>query len=118
MASGFLIQRRRFAIVFSAAPEAIVLRLMKWARSGPKRPFAAVPLNVGFSPTFLDLVTVLLVAVWAAQLASGRHREWVSTPLDLPLVLFLALAFFSFIVGLSYAGLTVMTFAPARSPAP
>src|SRR6266545_25255 len=46
MASGSFIQRRRFAIVFSAAPEAIVLRLMKWARSGPKRPFAAVPLTV------------------------------------------------------------------------
>ena len=34
------------AIVFAAAPEAIVLRLMKWARSGPKRPFATVPLTV------------------------------------------------------------------------
>ena len=71
-------------------------------------PFAAVPLNVGFAPTFLDLVTLLLVAVWFAQAASGRSRAWVSTPLDLPILLFLALAFFSFIVGLSFAGLTVM----------
>ncbi len=71
-------------------------------------PFAAVPLNVGFSPTFLDLVTLLLVAVWFAQTATGRARAWVSTALDLPILLFLALAFFSFIVGLSFAGLTVM----------
>ncbi len=71
-------------------------------------PFAAVPLNIGFSPTFLDLVTLLLVAVWFAQNATGRERGWASTPLDLPILLFLALAFFSFIVGLSFAGLTVM----------
>ncbi|TMC51742.1 MAG: hypothetical protein E6J26_09550 [Chloroflexi bacterium] len=71
-------------------------------------PFAAVPLNLGFSPTFLDLATLLLVAVWFAQTATGRARTWTSTALDLPLILFLALAFFSFIVGLSFAGLTVM----------
>lgn len=71
-------------------------------------PFAAVPLNVGFSPTFLDLVTLMLVAVWFAQVATGQRQGWVSTPLDLPILLFLALALFSFIVGLSFAGLTVM----------
>ena len=34
------------AAVFSAAPEAIVARLIRWVRSGPKRPLAAVPRTV------------------------------------------------------------------------
>ena len=43
IASGFWIHRRRFSGVFSAAPEAMVARLIRCVRSGPKRPFAAVP---------------------------------------------------------------------------
>jgi hypothetical protein len=70
-------------------------------------PFAAIPLNVGFSPTFLDLATVMLVAVWLMQVATGKRQGWLATPLDAPLLIFLTLAFFSFIMGLSFAGLTV-----------
>jgi hypothetical protein len=43
IALGFWIQRRRLSWVFSAAPAAIVARLIKCVRSGPKRPFAGVP---------------------------------------------------------------------------
>ena len=103
-----------FAVLVGLVSALVLAQDARWGLFGVMAiitllPFAAVPLNVGFSPTFLDLVTVMLVAVWFAQLATGRRQGWVSTPLDLPLVLFLALAFFSFIVGLSYAGLTVMT---------
>lgn len=103
-----------FALVVGIIGVALLARDAQWGMAGVMAictllPFAAVPLNVGFSPTFLDLVTVMLVAVWFAQMATGRRTGWVSTPLDLPLILFLALAFFSFIVGLSFAGLSVMT---------
>jgi O-antigen ligase/polysaccharide polymerase Wzy-like membrane protein len=102
-----------FAVLIGLVGAVLLARDAQWGLFGVMAvvtllPFAAVPLNVGFSPTFLDLVTLLLVAVWFAQVATGRTQGWVTTPLDLPIVLFLALAFFSFIVGLSFAGLTVM----------
>jgi O-antigen ligase len=70
-------------------------------------PFAALPLNVGFSPTFLDLVMLMLVGVWLMQIAVGKRQGWLATPLDGPILIFLTLAFFSFIMGLGFAGLTV-----------
>ena len=45
-AAGFRIHCRRFAGVFGTAPEAIVSRLIRWVRSGPKRPSATVPATV------------------------------------------------------------------------
>jgi O-antigen ligase len=103
-----------FAVVAGLVGALVLARDTQWGLYGVLAiclllPFAAVPLNIGFSPTFLDLVTLLLVTVWLAQVATGRQRGWVSTPLDLPILVFLALAFFSFIVGLGFAGLTVMT---------
>ncbi|MCA1553401.1 MAG: hypothetical protein LC737_03390, partial [Chloroflexi bacterium] len=102
-----------FAGLLGVLGAAVLARDTQWGLYGVMAivtllPFAAVPLNLGFSPTFLDLVTLLLVAVWLAQTTSGRRTSWVSTPLDLPIILFLALAFFSFIAGLGFAGLTVM----------
>jgi hypothetical protein len=72
-------------------------------------PFAAVPLNIGFNPTFLDIVTLLLVAVWLVQVATARRAGWATTALDLPVLLFLALALTAFILGLGSAGITVAT---------
>ena len=46
MVSGFSIQRRSSSLVLGAAPEAMVSRLMRWVRSGPKLPSAAVPWTV------------------------------------------------------------------------
>src|SRR5262245_61996557 len=46
IASGFWIHSRRFWAVLAAAPDAMVARLIKCPRSGPKRPLAAVPLMV------------------------------------------------------------------------
>ena len=43
IASGFRIHSRRLSGVFWAAPEAIVSRLIRCVRSGPKRPLATVP---------------------------------------------------------------------------
>ena len=46
IASGSFNHTRRFSGVFSAAPDAIVARLIKCVRSGPNRPFATVPRTV------------------------------------------------------------------------
>ena len=38
-------------------------------------PFAAVPLNIGFKPTFLDLVVLALFGVWLLERATGKLGE-------------------------------------------
>lgn len=68
-------------------------------------PFAAIPLNIGFNPTFLDLATLVLMGVWVVHLATRRQVAVVGTPLALPIMAFMGLATFSFINGLSHAPL-------------
>jgi len=68
-------------------------------------PFAAVPLNFGFKPTFLDLVVLALFGVWLLERATGKIGRFVSTPLTLPVLTFLALTLASFIAGLGNAPL-------------
>jgi len=66
-------------------------------------PFGALPVKLGFSPTFLDLVLLVLFFVWAVRVMTGRQRELVATPLALPVAIFLLLAIAAFIAGLSHA---------------
>ena len=69
-------------------------------------PFAAVPLPVGFKPTFLDLAVLGLFGVWLLERATGKLGGFINTPLSLPVLAFLTLAVASFVVGLTYAPLT------------
>ncbi len=70
-------------------------------------PFAALPIDIGFSPTFLDLVLGVLFAVWFVRLVAGEgERDFAGTPLTVPILVFIALAFVTFVAGLAHAGLT------------
>jgi hypothetical protein len=69
-------------------------------------PFAAVPVNFGFKPTFLDLVLIALFGVWLLERATGKLGGFVNTPLTLPVLAFLAMALATFIAGLANAPLT------------
>lgn len=69
-------------------------------------PFAAVPINVGFKPTFLDLAVLALFAVWLLERATGKLGRFITTPLNLPVLAFLTLTLASFIAGLGNAPLT------------
>jgi hypothetical protein len=69
-------------------------------------PFAAVPVNFGFKPTFLDLVLVAVFGVWLLERATGKLGGFVNTPLTLPVLAFLAMALATFIAGLANAPLT------------
>lgn len=69
-------------------------------------PFAAVPINIGFKPTFLDLIVLALFGVWLLERATGKLGGFINTPLSLPVLAFLALTLASFIAGLGYAPLT------------
>ncbi len=69
-------------------------------------PFGALPLNVGFNPTFLDLALLALFGLWLLQTLTRQTGEFIATPLALPIVTFMVLAVFSFIAGLAHSSVT------------
>jgi O-antigen ligase len=66
-------------------------------------PFASLPFKIGFTPTFLDLVFAALYVVWAARLVTRRQEDFVLTPVGWPVLIFVALTLFSFVLGLSHS---------------
>jgi len=69
-------------------------------------PFAALPVNIGFSPTFLDLVLIVIFLVWITALATRKQEEFLASPLAVPILIFILLAFASFVAGLAHARLS------------
>jgi O-antigen ligase len=70
-------------------------------------PFASFPFNIGFTPTLLDAALGALFLLWLLQIASGGQREFVATPLGLPIIIFMLLAVGSFIFGLAHVPLAL-----------
>lgn len=68
-------------------------------------PFAAIPMEIGFNPTLLDGVLLLLSAVWLIRIFTRQDEKLITSPLDGPIGVFILLAFVSFAVGLRYGGL-------------
>lgn len=66
-------------------------------------PFATLPVDIGFKPSFLDLALGGLLLVWLFKLAIGREREFLPSPLGIPVGLFMLLALFSFALGMSHS---------------
>ena len=70
-------------------------------------PFAALPVpDIGFSPTLLDVVLLVFLLSWLFQVARKKRRRFVGSSLALPVLIFMALACISFVIGLSFASLT------------
>ena len=69
-------------------------------------PFGALPVNIGFSPTILDLVLLGLFFVWISRLAAHQDGEFIASAPILGVLAFAALAVVSFIAGLSHSPLT------------
>ena len=69
-------------------------------------PFGALPVNLGFKPTFLDLVVAALFFVWLLRRVTGKQGKLIGVPVGLPILIFLALALASFVAGLGHAPLT------------
>jgi len=69
-------------------------------------PFAAFPVDIGITPTFLDAAMGAVMGVWALRLATGQQRRIVTSPITLPLMAFLLVAVFSFVLGLQHGALT------------
>ncbi len=76
-------------------------------------PFASIPVNLGFNPTFLDLALLALFAMWFTRAmtrqdeldADSASHKFQFTFLGVPIVAFMVLAIFSFVIGMSHAGL-------------
>ena len=69
-------------------------------------PFGALPVDIGLTPTFLDLAMGGALAVYLLQWMTGRRRQFNLTPAHGPLVVFAALVVFSFVAGLNNGPLT------------
>jgi hypothetical protein len=69
-------------------------------------PFGALPVNLGFKPTFLDLVVAALFFVWLTRRVAGRQGKLVTAPVGVPVLIFLALALATFVAGMGHAPIT------------
>ncbi|MHB1357110.1 MAG: O-antigen ligase family protein [Anaerolineae bacterium] len=68
-------------------------------------PFAVVPLNIGFAPTFLDLVLIMLFFVWISRVATHREGNFIGDAPTLAVLIFTALAIASFVLGIGHSSL-------------
>ncbi|HNT73982.1 MAG TPA: O-antigen ligase family protein [Anaerolineae bacterium] len=69
-------------------------------------PFASVPFDLGFTPTFLDLTLLALFAVWALPYILGEEQRFVMTPVGGAVLAFMLMAIGAFVSGLSHGALT------------
>lgn len=69
-------------------------------------PFATIPIDLGVIPTFLDVALGTVVGVWLLALVTDQQKTIITSPITLPLVLFILVAIFSFIFGLANGPLT------------
>lgn len=96
------------AVIAACVGALLILRDVRWGLFALLAiacllPFASLPFKIGFTPTFLDLVLGALYAVWAMRLITRHQDDFVLTPLGLPVLVFVALAVFSFVAGLSHS---------------
>lgn len=66
-------------------------------------PFASLPFSIGLKPTFLDVALGALFFVWLLKLVTGREREFLGSPIGLLVGLFMLMALFSFLYGLTHS---------------
>ena len=72
-------------------------------------PFGVLPVPFSPKPTFLDLAVLLLFGVWAIQLATRQHRDFVGGSLGVWVLVFFAVTIGAFVAGLSHAALDQTT---------
>lgn len=66
-------------------------------------PFASLPFSIGFKPTLLDVALGALFFVWIVKLAIGQERRFTASPLGVPISLFVLIAVFSFVFGMTHS---------------
>ena len=96
------------AVLVAGIGALLMLRDLRWALLALLGvicllPFASLPFKIGFTPTFLDLVFAALYVVWTARFVTRRQEDFILTPVGWPVLIFCALAIFSFVLGLSHS---------------
>jgi len=66
-------------------------------------PFATAPFDIGVTPTFLDMAVFATFGVWALNYAVRAETRFNATSIGVAVALFLALAAFTYALGLQYA---------------
>lgn len=99
------------ALLVAGIAAAIVLRDIEvgfWGVIGVVclLPFATIPIDLGIIPTFLDVALGTVVGVWLLGLVTGRQNSIITSPVTVPLFLFILTAVFAFIFGLANGPLT------------
>ncbi len=72
-------------------------------------PFAALPVSIGFKPTFLDGALAATFFVWFMTLLGGRSVRPRFAPFSPLVLLFMGIAFAAFVAGLEHAALDKQT---------
>ena len=107
----FLAPLYTVAFIIALVAAILVLRDTQWGFIGIIAvacllPFAALPLDVGFEPTFLDLALLGVFFVWVNRIATHRQGPFVTSPLAVPIILFLVILVAAMIASLGHSSLT------------
>jgi hypothetical protein len=65
-------------------------------------PFAAIPLGIGFNPTFLDLALGALYLIWLMRLVTREETRIHRPPLSAGVLLFMGLMVAAFLAGMAH----------------
>lgn len=65
-------------------------------------PFGAIPIGIGFNPTFLDLALGALYLIWAVRIATREELGFRWPPLSAGVLLFIGLAVAALLAGLTH----------------
>ncbi|MGQ9500441.1 MAG: O-antigen ligase family protein [Anaerolineae bacterium] len=70
-------------------------------------PYAAVPLDIGFRPTFLDLALLAVFAVPLLRIVARKQHTFELSVLGIPILAFLLWTLVTFVAGLAHSPLSV-----------
>jgi O-antigen ligase len=68
-------------------------------------PYGAMPIDIGFRPTFIDAVLLALFGVWFVRIVTKAQRTLEISPLGASIFAFLLWALITFLAGLSHVPL-------------
>ncbi len=103
----FVDARLAVAVLAAAVATPFVLRSVELAFAAvvgvvTLLPFAAIPLGVGFNPTFLDLTLGVLYLIWVVRLATREATSIRIPPLGIGAMAFIGLMLLAFAAGLAH----------------
>lgn len=99
------------ALIVAITAAVLVLRDTQWGFIATIAvicllPFAALPVDIGFEPTFLDLALMSVFFVWASRVATRRQAPFIASPLAMPILAFVMMMIVAILASLGHSSLT------------